>query len=287
MAKYLVTGGAGFIGSNLVDALIWDSHDVTVWDNFATGKPENVNKDARLVDADINHVQPRRHEKKCFDAIFHLAALAGIQPSFEKPGLTIDANVLGTMTMLEIARRQGIPLIYAGGSSSFYYDVYASPYTFSKWQGEEMCRMYSKVYGVRTAIARFFGVYGPRQVSEGTCATVIGVFERQKKAGEAFTITGNGSKRRDFTHVMDIVDGLQRLLEGFWFGDSFNFGTGINYSIKEVADMFKPVAIEYLPERRGEAQATLADISEAKDKLGWSPKVVLSEYIKEFLTSYP
>lgn len=278
MSRYLVTGGAGFIGSNLVDALVWDDHQVVVWDNFSTGKIENVNKQARLVEMDVSSMRAELHSEKKFDAIYHLAALAGIQPSYLKPDVAIDTNVLGTMRMLEIARRQGCMLIYAG---SFYHDAYANPCDFSKWQGEALCKMYSKVYGVRTAIARFSGVYGPRQIFLGENATVIGIFQHQRRMGQALTVTGDGSKRRDFCHVIDIVDGLMRLADGFWLGDVFNFGTGINYSIKEVAEMFKPLAIEYLPARRGEADVTLADWSTSKEKLGWKPRVELPEYIKE------
>lgn len=280
--RILVTGGAGFVGSNLVDKLVGEGHDVTVWDNYVTGKPENVSKNAKLFCLDVS--QPLPDADVDFEIIFHMAALARIQPSFAYPERTSAANVDGTYNMLELARKVGAKFIYPG-SSSFYHDVYANPYTFTKWIGEEYCKLYSKVYGLSTVIARFFNVYGPKQIEDGAYATVIGIFEKQRRTGLPLTVTGTGEKRRDFTHVFDIVDGLIALSRDKWQGEIFNFGTGRNYSINEVATLFEPKEIVYLPNRPGEAEVTLADISESRRVLGYEPQHNLESYIKTFVQS--
>lgn len=291
MSNILVTGGAGFVGSNLVDRLIEDGHKVTVWDNLVTGKKENVNPKASFYEVDVEAIKPKDHTNK-YDVIFHLAALARIQPSFKKPSVNHDTNVTGTVKVLEIARLSNVPctkIVYAG-SSSFYHDVHANPYTFTKWLGEEYCKLYSKNFEVPTVIARFFNVYGPRQIEDGDYATVIGIFEKQKREKQsALTVTGlgghMGNQRRDFTHVDDIVNGLVAMSEDYWKGDVFNLGTGKNHSIIEVAKMFEPPAIGYLPQRPGEAKDTLADISDTMEKLNWKPTKSLDEYVKNFVAS--
>tara|TARA_Y100000034_G_scaffold117749_1_gene157556 strand:- start:10737 stop:11567 length:831 start_codon:yes stop_codon:yes gene_type:complete len=270
----LVTGGAGFIGSNLVDKLVRD-HKVTVWDNYSTGDKKNLNELANCVRQDIT----KPYKPLDVDIIFHLAALARIQPSFDNPDTTHDTNVTGTIRMLELARKVGAKFVYAG-SSSFYHDVHANPYTFTKWLGEQYCELYNKVYGVKTVIARFFNVYGPRQLSEGAYATVIGVFEKQHREGTPLTITGTGEKRRDFTHVDDIVNGLIAMSKKDWDNEIFNLGTGKNYSINELASMFE-CETTYIPDRPGEAQTTLADISKSETILDWHPTVDLEGYVNE------
>ena len=281
MSKVLVTGGAGFIGSNLVDALVERGDEVTVWDNLDTGHYENVNKEAKFEEIDITKSDDL-YSCGEYETIYHLAALARIQPSFEKPVITSEANVNGTQHILETAKRAGARVVYAG-SSSFYHDPLVNPYSFTKWIGEEYCKMYNKVYNVPVGIARFFNVYGPRQLGEGAYATVMGIFERQRRAGEPLTVTGTGEKRRDFTHVKDIVAGLIAIGQSDWNGEIFNLGTGTNYSINEVAKMFKSEEISYLPNRPGEAETTLADIAFSQEKLGYTPQVKIEEYIQEFL----
>jgi UDP-glucose 4-epimerase len=279
MSKILVTGGAGFIGSHLVHKLC-EGHEVTVLDNFFTGKKENL-KGVRfkLWEIDIRNALKVKCPEK-FDVIFHLAALARIQPSFDAPKDTYDINSTGTIIALEMAKEMEAKFVYAG-SSSFYFDPLANPYSYAKWLGEEHCKLYNKIYGVSTAIARFFNVYGPRQLEEGAYSTVIGVFEKQYREKKPLTITGDGKKRRDFTHVSDIVDGLIALSKDKWYGTVFNLGTGKNYSINELAKMFRNAEVTYIPERRGEAEVTLADISHTKKMLGWKPKVKLKDYIME------
>ncbi len=279
MSRILVTGGAGFIGSNLVDKLIELGNKVVVWDNLSTGKRDNVHPKAILINGDIGNgdcpIGP-------FDIIFHLAACARIQPSFKYPVQYHHSNVTGTSRILELATIWKCKVIYAG-TSSLFHDPYANPYTFTKWLGEEYCKLYNKVFGVPVAITRFFNVYGHRAVREGEYATAIGNFEQQTFNKETLTIYGTGEKRRDFTHVNDIVKGLILASEGEWNGEIFSFGRGRNYSINEVVAMFKPINVKYLPDRPGEAPSTLADITFAKDKLGWQPSEKLEDYIANFL----
>jgi UDP-glucose 4-epimerase len=269
----LVTGGSGFIGSNLVDELVKENK-VTVWDNYDTGG--HMNPKANHIFQDI--LKPYKSPKN-IDVIFHIAAKARIQPSFEKPFITHETNVAGTVRMLELARQHNAKFVYAG-SSSAYFDVHANPYAFSKWQGEQYCELYNKVYGVKVAIARFFNVYGPREYKEGTWAPVVGRFIHQWENNKPLTITGDGEQRRDFTHVFDIVSGLIAMSKGEWNADIFNLGTGKNHSINELAELFE-TNIEYTPKRPGEANTTMADISKSKELLDWNPVMDLERYINE------
>ena len=282
--NYLVTGGAGFIGSHLVDRLIDEGHKVFCLDNFVTGKLENLNSKAEFIFYKVEDlVADGGWGATNFDAIFHCAALARIQPSFDYPVKTHEANVNGTLAVLEFARQKKIKVIYAG-TSSMYHCPYANPYTFTKGVGEQYCTLYNKVFDVPVAIGRFFNVYGPRQLEEGAYATVIGIFEKQWREGRPLTITGDGEKRRDFTHVSDIVSGLVAMSKDEWNCDIFNLGTGRNHSINELAALFKHETT-YIPERPGEAQTTLADISFTQEKLGWAPQVSLEDYIDGVLHS--
>lgn len=291
MAKCLVTGGAGFIGSHLVDRLLELGHKVVVFDNMTTGRIENMNKAAKYYDLSVEEVEPKYRKSGDYKVIFHLAAEARIQPSFDRPLDVHHSNVTGTATMLELARITGAKFVYAGSSSS-YHDLYANPYSFTKTISEYYCCMYQRLYEVEIGLARFFNVYGPRQLEDGPYATVIGIFEKQKREGKPLTITGDGEQRRDFTHVADIVNGLIAI--GFG-GTSIltrlgrdnlisktpyvNLGSGLNYSINEVAAMFK-CPVSYIPARRGEAKTTLADIALATNTIGYKPTRSLKEYIE-------
>lgn len=274
----IVTGGCGFIGSHLVDRLISEQVHVTVIDNLITGKRENLNPDARFIHS---HVEDQEFPEA--DMIVHLAALARIQPSFRDPLRTFRANDEATFWALEQARRQNIPLVFAG-SSSCYDDIYANPYTYTKWVGEQHCLLYRKVFGVQTAVARFFNVYGPRQIEDGPYATVVGIFERQRRAGEPLTVTGTGEQRRDFTHVLDIVDGLRLIMDSDFSEDTpYQLGSGENFSINEVADCFGGERV-YLPKRPGEAWVTLAEVEETKKRLGFVPSRRLPEYVRSVVS---
>ena len=296
MKKILVTGGCGFIGSNLVDILIEDGNQVLVIDDLSSGKKENCNESAKYIFADIKdvfgdsvreaahrHVIPKHHTTflNSVDVIYHLAANARIQPSFQEPKETIYNNSYGTALICEFARKINAKIVYAG-SSSFYGGIYLNPYAFTKWQGEEACRMYSEVYGVKTAVARFFNVYGPRNPLIGQYTPVVAIFEQQLSEGKDLTIVGDGEQRRDFTHVGDICRGLIAISKGEYSGDVFNLGTGTNHSINELADLFGGNK-KYLPPRPGEARVTLADISKTSEQTGWRPLQRLEEYVSDWL----
>ena len=283
MANVLVTGGCGFIGSNLVDELV-KQHNVVVVDNLDTGKKENCNEKAAYIFKDLRDVFSGDYENPLLeniDIIFHLAALARIQPSFKRPQETIDINTGGTALVCEFARKVSAKIVYAG-SSSFYGGVYLNPYSFTKWQGEEICKMYAEVYGLSTSIARFFNVYGKRHLRTGPYATVVGIFEEQKMNNIPLTVTGTGEQRRDFTHVSDIISGLILMSRGEWKGEIFNLGTGRNYSINELADMFETEK-KHIPARPGEAWITLADIQKSINELGYHPNMKLKEYVQKWL----
>lgn len=279
--RCLVTGGAGFIGSHLVDALIENKNQVIVFDSFTTGRPEYMNNKAVYCHRFVQDERDNPNATLNYDVIFHLAALPRIQPSFDNPFETHESNVTGTIRILELAKKSKTRVVFAG-SSSVLHDVYANPYSFTKHVAEEYCVMYNKLFGVPVAIARFFNVYGPRQIEEGNYATAIGIFEKQKRENKPLTITGDGEQRRDFTHVSDVVAGLIAMSKNDWNADIFNLGTGVNYSINEIAHMFNS-SIEYIPQRKGEAKVTLADINDTSKKIGWSPTISIKNYIQSIV----
>ena len=203
--RVLVTGGAGFIGTNLIKRLLSDGHKVVSLDNYTTGKKENEQKGCQYFEVDLVRTDNYDFFMDKPDVIYHLAAIARIQPSFEHPTYTFHSNVTATLNVLEWARGKGCPVVYAGSSSS-NGDKFANPYTLSKSQGEQLVELYSKVYHLPATICRFYNVYGPHQLTEGEYCTLIGIFETLCKEGKPLTITGDGEQRRDFTHVDDIVD---------------------------------------------------------------------------------
>jgi len=285
--KTLVTGGCGFIGSNLVDRLRELGHDVYVWDNLSSesSSVEYCRKDVEYFIKDVRDINNEEYAE-ChpkYDVIFHLAALARIQPSFERPLDYLSNDIMGTAAVCELARKLGSKVVYAG-SSSAYGGPMLNPYAFAKFTGEQVCEMYHKVFNVSCVTARFFNVYGQRQPKTGAWATVIGIFEDQTINKKPLTITGNGEQRRDFTHVRDIVNGLvsMSIIQGE--GQILNLGTGVNYSINEVASFFGKNKV-YIPARPGEAWITLADIVETKKIISWQPNVVLDQYISSFRKS--
>jgi len=278
----LVTGGAGFIGTNLIKRLLKDGHNVVSIDNYSTGNEENEQEGCVYHNVDIRDAVDFDFFMENPDVIYHLAALPRIQPSFEFPALTMEIGMLGTMNILEWARNKECKVIYAG-SSSVHSGHYENPYTFSKVMGDELCMFYKQTFGVDTKICRFYNVYGPHQLTEGEYCTVIGVFENQYKEGVELTITGDGFQRRDFTHVDDIVEGLILTFESENFElDYVELGRGKNYSINELAGMFG-CGFTYIPKRPGEAEVTLCDISLAKRDIGYEPKVNLEDYVKEVI----
>jgi len=282
--KVLVTGGVGFIGTNLIKELLKDENEVVSIDNYSTGLKENELDGCKYYNVNICDYKNFDQYIEDVDLVFHLAALPRIQPSFKNPLTTFKTNVEGTINLLDWCKEKNVPLVYAG-SSSTHGGVYKNPYTFTKWQGEELCKLYSKVYSLQTAICRFYNVYGPHQLTEGEYCTVIGIFERQKNNGEVLTITGDGQQRRDFTHVDDIVDGLIKCgldlineNNSVANGETFELGRGINYSINEVANMFGGEKT-YIDQKKGEVRDTLCIDSKAKELLNWNPKRNLEDYI--------
>ncbi len=291
MNKILVTGGLGFIGYHLVKKLLQDQNNtITIFDNLISDSASIHNelntKETfdRLVYIyeDINLINEDRFKNLNFDIIYHLGALARIQPSFKIPDKYFYHNIQGTIQICELARRCDAKIIFAG-SSSTYAGYRNNPYTFTKYIGEETLKMYSKIYNVKTVIARFFNVYGDRQPISGNYPTIIGIYEEAYKQNKPMTIVGSGEQRRDFTNVSDIVAGLLILGRGEYYGEIFNIGTGKNYSIMEVAKMFSD-KVEHIAERRGEAKTTLAHIYDMQ-KLGYEPKIDLEDYIKKFKES--
>jgi len=290
--KCLVTGGAGFVGTNLIKRLIKEGHTVVSIDNYSSGLKENEQDGCKYIDLDLCEADDISKHIDKVDVIYHLAALARIQTSLSDPVLHIKNNFISTLNVLEYARLQNIPVVYAG-SSSKHDGLYGSPYAWVKWSGEELCKLYSSVYDVKMSICRFYNVYGPHQLLDGPYCTVVGVFEEQYKKGKPLTITSDGEQRRDFTHVEDIVDGLSRcgrslLIPNEYHSDvngkEFELGRGVNHSINELTEYFgSDYPTEYIPARDGEYDITLCKDDLAHKLLGWRPSINLDEYIKDFV----
>jgi len=275
--KVLVTGGAGFVGTNLIKRLLKDGHEVQSIDNYSTGLKSNELEGCNYWAGDIQNVGVM---DKDFDIVFHMAAIARIQPSFERPQDYIQTNFNGTYEVVKFCTDNKIPLIYAG-SSSTHSGRFKNPYTFSKDLGEDIVTLYQTHFGLLASITRFYNVYGPHHLKEGGYTTLIGAWERRLELGLPLVINGDGSKRRDFTHVEDIVDALIRIMEQQAWGLSFELGRGKNYSVKEIAEAFEGEVV-FAEDKPGEAQETLCQDLLAKKLLGWSPELNIIEYIKEY-----
>lgn len=293
--KVLVTGGAGFIGSNLVDALIEQGYDVHIIDNLSGGKIENVNKKAKLHIKDITNLKDIEPLFKGVQYVFHLAALPRVQYSIEFPAETNMVNVTGTLNVLICSQKAGVKRVIYSASSSAYGDqkvlplletfkaMPKSPYGLQKYIGELYCKVWNDVYGLETVSLRYFNVYGHRNSAEGAYALVIAKFIEQKKRGEEMTITGSGKQTRDFTNVKDVARAniLAMTSKKVGKGEVINIGAGRNVSINKVAQIIGG-RVKYIT-ARFEPKNTLADNSLAKKLLGWVPKVSLEEGIGELL----
>ena len=277
--QVLVTGGAGFVGTNLIKRLLKEGHSVTSVDNYSTGLVVNEQEGAVYYDEDIVRFF-KEYTPDEGDIVFHMAAVARIQPSFNNPEKYIDTNFNGTYEIVKYCSEMNIPLIYAG-SSSHHSGRFKNPYTFSKDLGEDIIKLYQQHFELKASVARFYNVYGPYQLTEGGYTTLIGKWMTNIENNRSCDVYGDGSKRRDFTHVNDIVDGLIRIMKQQAYGHVFEFGRGKNYSVNEVADMFE-ISPTYLADKPGEAQETLADHSLASSILAWEPKFNLEDYIEEF-----
>lgn len=304
--KCLVTGGAGFIGAHLVRALLDRGDEVTVIDNFSTGRRDRLHADARLAEGDIRDrdLLDRLFAGSGFDLVFHTAALARIQPSIRDPLTTHDVNVTGTLNILRASAQNGVKRVVYSSSSSVYGAQTSlpfretmtanpqNPYALQKWMGEELCRVFSLIYGLDTGCLRYFNVYGPGMIEDGAYCTVISIFMNQCRRGEQLTVVGDGEQRRDFTHVSDIVAGNLAAADhaGELKGEAFNLGYGGNVSVRQVAERILAKrglrweqAVAPLPARPNEAAATLADRTKAGAVLGWTPKVSFDEGLTELL----
>jgi UDP-glucose 4-epimerase len=292
--KYVVVGGAGFIGSNIVDKLVEQNHEVVIIDNLSTGKMENVNPRASVEYIDIcneNECSAMVEIMSGADALFLLAAKARVQPSIENPVEYEINNTIGTLNVLKCASDAGVRRVVYSASSSAYGNTEKlpskesdpvnplSPYGAQKYYGEVMCKMFSEVYGLETVSLRYFNIYGERQNVGGAYAMVIGIFVDQLLNGKPMTIRGDGEQRRDFTYVGDVVNAniLASQSENVGNGEVINIGNGDNRSINDIADMIGGDRVNVDPVI--EPKATLADNSKAEKLLGWKPTQNIEDWV--------
>jgi UDP-glucose 4-epimerase len=275
----LVTGGAGFVGTNLIKRLLKEGHSVVSVDNYSTGLVSNQQKGCLYHIADVADVKDYSVYGQ-FDMIYHLAAIARIQPSFERPLDYFASNAVGTFNVAMYCTKNNIPLQFAG-SSSHHSGKFKNPYTFSKSISEEIVELCQSIYGLKSTVTRFYNVYGPHHLKGGGYCTLIGKWEKEIENGNPITIYGDGSKRRDFTHVDDIVDALLLIAEKNAWGYVFELGRGVNFSIQEVADMFNHPTV-YDIGKPGEALVTLCEDTLAKEILGWIPTKNLKDYVEQW-----
>lgn len=296
--KCLITGGAGFIGSHIVDKLIEKGHEVVVIDNESSEVHDHFyfNDKATYHKLDIADYQATRSVYDGVDYVFHCAAESRIQPAILNPLLAIRTNTLGTGTVLQCSREAGVKKVMYSSTSSGYGlvneppleetmpDDCLNPYSVSKVSGEKLCKMYNDLFGVKTVIFRYFNVYGHREPLKGPYAPVVGLFLRQHRAGQPLTIVPDGTQRRDFTHVEDVVQAnlLAMEVDHEHYGEVFNVGTGTNHSVLELAAMISDNTVEVEP-RIGEAYITLANNQKIRDVLGWAPTKHIGDYVKEEL----
>jgi len=297
--KSLVTGGAGFIGSNLVDQLLKIGHDVVCIDNEFSDIHDQFywNDKAENHLLDIRDYENTRPLYDGVDYVFHIAAEARIQPAILNPIEAVSINSVGTCTVLQCAREAGVKrVMYSSTSSGYGMNDYPNvetqpddclnPYAVSKVNGEKLCTMYTNLFDVPTVVFRYFNVYGERQPIRGQYAPVVGIFLRQLAAEEPLTIVGDGEQRRDFTYVGDIVNAnIMAAIsnpDDDAFGQVYNVGTGSNYSVNEIAAMISKNTV-YLPPRIGESRVTLANNEKIEKTFGWRPQVKIEDWIAEQL----
>ena len=290
----LVTGAAGFIGSNLVDYLLEQGHNVVCIDNeSANNEKFHWNDKAWNVNADITDYKTMKNAFTNVDYVFHLAAESRLQSAIMNPIEAVKKNCVGTTVMLQCAREAGVKrFVYSSTSSGYGNNPYPNvetqpddclnPYSASKIAGEKFCKMYTELYGLETVVLRYFNVFGRRSPARGQYAPVIGIFQRQRDTGEPLTIVGDGAQRRDFVHVEDVARAnylaATMPLKGH-AGEVFNVGTGSAYSIQQIADSISDNQV-YIDKRSGEMETTFADITKIGDVLGWKPEIDVIDWIK-------
>ena len=295
--KSVITGGAGFVGSNLVDRLVSIGHRVIVLDNFVSGKKSNLShhskKNVKIIKIDISNKNLDKYFKKA-DYIFHLAALAQIIPSFKDPNKYFKNNVIGTLNVLKAAKKVKIKkLIYAASSSCYgapkkfptsekdKIDL-KHPYALTKFMGEEIVMNYASQFRMPNISFRFFNVYGPRLNTSGQYSAVIGNFLTQKKNKKPLTIVGDGKQTRDFIHVYDLADAFTKVIKSKSVNKIYNLGSGKRISINLIAKIFGGKK-KFIPIRPGEPKNSLANISKVKKEINWKPKISIEEGIRKLL----
>jgi UDP-glucose 4-epimerase len=297
--KALVTGGAGFIGSHLVERLLADGHEVVVIDDLSMGRLENLasakgNPKLSFHQADAADFDKIRPLFDGVQWVFHLGALADIVPSIVNPLKYHHANVDTTASVLEAARAAGVERFVYAASSSCYglAEVYPTPesaaimpmypYALTKWIGEQYVLHWAKTYKMSAVALRLFNVYGPRARTSGTYGAVFGVFLAQKLAGKPYTVVGDGTQTRDFTYVTDVADAFAAAAASDASGEAFNVGSGGTYQINELVKLLGG-PVTYVPRRPGEPDKTFADISRIKARIGWAPKVAFADGVGRIL----
>jgi nucleoside-diphosphate-sugar epimerase len=291
----MVTGGAGFIGSHLVEALLSRGYRVRIIDNLSTGKCERVHRDAEFVTADIAQPESLKQLFDGIDCVFHTAALPRVPLSIENPLETHMANVVGTINVLIASRDAGVRRVIFSGSSSVYGDQAQlplneamkpnplSPYALQKLTGEQYTLLFHRLYGLETLTLRYFNVFGPRMATEGAYVTVISAFLRQRMAGQPMTIEGDGEQTRDFTHVSDVVRANLLALDcDIADGRALNIGQGRNVSVNWVAQQIGGPTVN-LPARKGDVRNTLADFRQAERVLGWRPQLTTEQGLADLI----
>lgn len=295
----IITGGAGFIGSHLVDLLLLNNHKVTVFDNFSTGRPQNLahhkdNPNLCVINTDINNHKEIEPYFKGIDWVFHLAALADIVPSIEKPEDYHRSNVDGTVSVLEAAKKHNVKRFLYAASSSCYgipdnYPTSESaeirpqyPYALTKNIAEQYVMHWGKVYKLPVVALRLFNVYGTRSRTSGTYGAVFGVFLAQKLAGKPYTVVGDGTQTRDFTYVTDVADAFYTAAKSDVTCEIMNVGSGNTYSVNRLVELLGGEKV-HIPKRPGEPDCTFADISKIKSLLNWEPKVSIEEGVRRIL----
>ena len=293
----LVTGGAGFIGSHLVKTLLEMNHKVVVLDNFSTGRKSNLNefvKDIKVIECDLSETGEWQSEVSQCSQIYHLAALADIVPSIQRPEDYFKANVVGTMNLLKsIKSPESTKVVYTASSSCYGIpDIYPTPekskispqypYALTKRLGEELVIHWGIVYSLQNICLRLFNVYGPKSRTSGTYGAVFGVFLKQKLENHPFTVVGDGTQTRDFTYVSDIINALVTSMESACIRGVYNVGSGKTVSVNRIVELLGGQKI-FIEKRPGEPNCTFADIQKIKTELNWVPTVAIEEGIKELV----
>lgn len=269
MKNILVTGGAGFIGTYLIKELLdrFLDHQIISVDNYSTGKVSNHDSRARYLATHTGNMDSKTKED--ITHIFHFGEYSRIATSFEDSCKLVASNLAGTANVLELWKETGATLIYSG-SSSIFADPNANPYTYSKFHNVQLIKNYAKWFDLPYVITYFYNVYGPGQIDEGRMSTVIGIFLKQYREGKPLTIVGDGTQRRDFTHVEDIVSGIMAAVESPNRNEEYHLCTGFPFSINDLVQAFPDdVKIEYVPERRGERFDSTGMPTKANEELGW------------------